>query len=92
MANQGPATRPGRVTTVKAVPGGTAAALAAQLVDLPNDAVFIGGFGDVSIVLAFGPADGSTSDRDLLAAVVASLEPQDFTRWVAAPSETGHHA
>ncbi|MBL7502453.1 hypothetical protein I6A84_16590 [Frankia sp. CNm7] len=87
MISRGPATDSGPVTTVRASPGATAADLAEQIARLPSDAVFIGGFGDVGLVLAFGPADGSASDRDLLAAVVAALEPQDFTRWAAGPPE-----
>jgi uncharacterized repeat protein (TIGR03917 family) len=80
MTSREPATDSGPVTTVKASPGATAADLAERIAQLPSDAVFIGGFGDVGVVLAFGPADGSASDRDILAAVVAALAPQDFAR------------
>ncbi|MDT3440850.1 MULTISPECIES: hypothetical protein [unclassified Pseudofrankia] len=68
------------MATVKVSPGIEAAHLAAQIADLPSDSVFIGGFGDVGVVLAFGPADGSASEREILAAVVGTLTPQIFAR------------
>ncbi|WP_131831687.1 hypothetical protein [Pseudofrankia asymbiotica] len=68
----------GAVATVKVSPGMTAAELSEQVERLSAGAVFLGGFGDAGVVLAFGPADGSVSDRDLLAAVVGSLAPEDF--------------
>jgi len=78
MAEQGSTTKPGRVATVKASPGVMAADLAAQLAALPEGLAFIGGFGDAGVVLAFGPADGSASEREVLRAVVAALEPRCF--------------
>ncbi|WP_131803920.1 hypothetical protein [Pseudofrankia sp. BMG5.36] len=63
---------------MKVSPGTTAANLVAQAAHLPDGAMFLGAFGDLGVVLAFGPADGSASDRDVLTAVVAALAPQDF--------------
>ncbi|WP_158230332.1 hypothetical protein [Pseudofrankia asymbiotica] len=68
----------GSVTTIKLTPGMTASELAEQAARLPDGAVFVAGFGDVGVVLAFGPPDGSATERDLLAAVVGSLAPEDF--------------
>jgi len=79
----------GRVGTVKVSPGTTAAELATQAAQLPDGAVFLGGFGDFAVVLAFGPADGSASDREVVTAVIASLGPQDFARGRGASAGRG---
>jgi uncharacterized repeat protein (TIGR03917 family) len=69
---------PATVVTVKIAPGATIASMAASLASLPGGAVFIGGYGDIGVVLAFGPADGTATERDVLAAVVGALTPADF--------------
>lgn len=71
---------PATVVTVKVAPGATIAELAASIAHLPDGAVFIGGYGDVGVVLVFGPADGSATERDVLVAVVGALTPADFGR------------
>ena len=63
------------VTTVTVAPGSTAAELAAQVATLPAETTFVGGFGDQTIILAYGPAGDRPSDWDVLAAVVAALVP-----------------
>ena len=68
------------VVTLKVAPGATIAELAASIAQLPDGAVFIGAYGDAGVVLVYGPADGSATERDVLVAVVGALTPADFAR------------